>query len=516
MTQISSAVLSPAAGTEEDTQDETQALARQHSAPYAEAVESLSQIDWQHLHVPAHNRRPDAAPGLARLVGEKALSLEFPMLFSQIDQETWSLFSPARATPLMQAQDLAAELWGASRTWFLTNGGSGCNHIATTVARALGREVVMQRSVHSSVIDGVTHVGLMPHFIHGSVDLGLGAAHGVTALQVEEALRQNPDSSSVFIVSPSYFGAVADVAAIAEVAHRHGVPLIVDEAWGSHFGVHPDLPVNAIRLGADLVVSSTQKGSGSLAQTAMLHLGTGPAAGELESLVDRVVRSYQSTSCSPILLASLDVARQHLAMNGGTVISETLETVRRLGEAIDSRQGFRNASRDALAFPDVVAVDPLKVSIDTRAAGITGTSAHNILLRDHRIYCELSTDSALLLMIGSISPVAVDRFISALESLPRETAPGAIAPLTLPGPCERSMGLDEAFYSEVEVVPFAKALGRVSADSLAAYPPGVPNVLPGEILSQEVVEFLRATAAAPSGYVRGATDAGLDSFRVVK
>lgn len=488
----------------------------QEAAPYAEAVEALAKMDWQHLHVPAHNRRPGAAPGLAKLVGEKALSLEFPMLFSQIDQETWSLVSPGRSTPLMQAQDLAAEFWGASRSWFLTNGGSGCNHIAMTVARALGREVVMQRSVHSSVIDGMTHVGVVPNFVHGSVDLGLGAAHGVTAQQVSEALLQHPESTAVFIVSPSYFGAVADVAAIADVAHAHGVPLIVDEAWGSHFGVHPDLPTNAIANGADLVVSSTQKGAGSLAQTAMLHLGTGPVARDMESLVDRVVRSYQSTSCSALLLSSLDVARQHLAVNGATVISQTLETAQLLREAIDGCDGFREASSDALAFADVVAVDPLKIAIDTRGAGITGTRAHNILLRDHKIYCELSTDSALLLLVGSISPANVERLVAALDALPRVAGGLAAQPLALPGPCERAMGLDEAFYSEVEVVPLGEAVGRISADSLAAYPPGVPNVLPGEVLSNEVVEFLRATAAAPSGHVRGAVDPALDFYRVVK
>ncbi|KSU56024.1 aminotransferase class I/II-fold pyridoxal phosphate-dependent enzyme [Microbacterium enclense] len=494
--------------------DRSRLSADQVRAPYADAVSRLAEYDWQHLHVPAHNRDPRNVPALTSLVGEKALSLEFPMLFSQIDQETWTLVSPGRKTPLMQAQDLASELWGASRTWFLTNGGSGCNHIATTVARALGRESIVQRSVHSSVIDGLAHVGIDAHFVQGSVDLGLGAAHGVTAAQVEAALDAHPDTASVFLVSPSYFGAVSDIAGIAAVAHAHGIPLIVDEAWGSHFGLHDDLPINAIRLGADLVISSVQKTSGSLAQTAMLHLGTGPHAQEMEALVDRVVRSYQSTSCSPILLASLDVARQHLARHGDAAIGRALDSAARLRSALADSARFRDATADVRAMPDAVTHDPLKIPIDLRGSGIGGNDAHNVLLREHRIYVELSTPTALLPLIPAVSEADVERFMTALESLPvRET--GASAPLPLPSPCVSAMPLSEAFYAPVELVPHREAAGRISADSLAAYPPGVPNVLPGEVLSHEVIAYLRDTAAAASGYVRGAVDPALETFRVV-
>lgn len=491
----------------------TEVPARQYETPYADALRSLASHDWQRLHVPAHQGKVEHAPGVASIVGADALALDFPMLFSGVDQESWRLVSPGRVTPIMQAQDLAAEAWGASRTWFITTGASGCNHIATTVVRGLGTEAVVQRSVHSSVIDGITHVGLTPHFVHGAVDAGLGSSHGVTAEQVAEALREHPDSAAVYIVSPSYFGAVADIAAIADVTHAHGVPLIVDEAWGAHFGLHPRLPVNAVRLGADLVISSTQKGAGSLAQTAMLHLGHGPHARAIETLVDRVVRSYQSTSTSGLLLASLDEARRHLVTHP-EMIEAALDTAESIRALVRADRRFRDATPDILASPDAVANDPFKIAIDTRGAGITGSDAHHLLLRDHRVYCELSTPSALLLLVGATSPVDVERFWEALQALP-EADVEPERPIVLPGPCERSMGLDEAFFSTVEEVSATDAIGRVSADSLAAYPPGVPNVLPGEVLNAEVVSFLRATAAAPAGYVRGASDPALDTFRVV-
>ena len=491
------------------------AALNQNTTPYADAIRSLAETDWQRLHVPGHQAKVENAPGLEPVVGAKTLALDFPMLMTGVDQDTWRSRAAGNPTPLMQAQALAADAWGASRTWFITNGASGGNHIATMVVKGLGSDFAVQRSVHSSVMDGVVHAGLTPHFIHGVIDTGLGSAHGVTAAQVESVLEEHPESSAVYIVTPSYFGAVADVAAIAEVAHRHGVPLIVDEAWGSHFGMHPELPVNAVRLGADLVISSTHKGAGSLTQSAMLQLGHGPFAEQIESLVDRVVRSYQSTSCSSLLLSSLDEARRHLAVNGTEAIGAALESVRAIRLGIRQSERFRDATPDIVRSEGTVDYDPFKVAIDMRGAGITGNDAQYLLIRDHQVYSELSTPSALLLLVGATSPVDVDRFLEALHALPQAETEPQRPEVLIPAACERAMQPTEAFFSKVELVRFADAVGRISADSLAAYPPGVPNVIPGEVLSEEVVNFLRTTAAAPSGYVRGASDPALEKFRVV-
>lgn len=196
------------------------------------------------------------------------------------------------------------------------------------------------------------------------------------------------------------------------------------------------------------------------------------------------------------------------------MIEAALASADRIRALVREDRRFRDATPDILSSPDAIAHDPFKIAIDTRGAGITGDDAHHRLLRDHRLYCELSTPAALLLLIGATSSIDVERFWTALQSLPEaETEPER--PVSLPGPCARTMGLQDAFFSPVEMVPHAAAVGRVSADSLAAYPPGVPNVLPGEVLNAEVVEFLRTTAASPAGYVRGAADPELAHFRVV-
>lgn len=485
-------------------------LVDHQQTPYASALGALAAIPWDRLDVPAHQGHSDP---LEDLVGAGALARDLPMSVVAIDQATWRPATSGSRTPLDEAQALAADLWGASRTWFLTNGASGGNHVATTVARALGPVSVVQRSVHGSVIDGSLHVGLEPHFVAGTVDAELGTVHVVTAEAVERALTERPDAASVYLVSPSYFGAVADVGAIAAVAHSHDVPLIVDEAWGSHLGLHPWLPRNAVQSGADLVISSTHKGAGSLTQSAMLHLGHGPWAERIESLTERVVRSYQSTSSSALLLASLDLARHHLATRGGESVGAAIESAQAIRAGLASAGRFREAGGRTASMPGTFAVDPLKLAVDVRGVGLTGTQAMHLLIKEHRVYPEMATPAAVLVMVGATSPADPARVLAALHALP--DGPGSVAPVPLPTPGARAMSLREAFLAETEIVPAADAVGRVSADSLAAYPPGTPNALPGETLTAEVIDYLQLIAASPAGFVRGAVDPDLDRLRVV-
>ena len=485
------------------------------SAPYAEALKRLVQIDWQQLQVPGHQGSLEGASTVAEFIGEEALRLDLPMMFGQIDQQSWRFINPHQPSPLELAQELAADAWGARRVWFLTNGASSGNHIGTMVARALGQKAIVQRSVHSSVVDGIAHAGIDAVFIQGAVDVDLGSSHGVTAATVEAALAEHPDAGCVYIVTPSYFGACADVAAIAEVAHAHGKPLIVDEAWGSHFGFHEGLPSNAARLGADLVISSTHKAAGSLTQSAMLMLGNGPLAVAMEDRVNRVFRSYQSTSCSSLLLASLDEARRNLMLHGRESIAANLESVAAIRAGVTARGRFRDATEDIRTSEGTIDFDPFKVVIDVRPGGISGGEAAYQLLRDHRIVVELSTPSVIVLLVGATSPIDVDRFLGALHALPEapETLGRTVA---VPAVSRREMGVQEAFFADSEIVPASEAAGRVSADALAAYPPGIPNLLPGEVVTEEIVAFLQATAADPSGYVRGAADPRVETVRVLK
>jgi arginine decarboxylase len=479
----------------------------QTCTPYADALTAYAADDVLRLDVPGHQASTHAQPGLAEFLGSRVLELDIPPLTHGID------FGDA-PTPLGQAAYLAAQAWGGRRTWFLTNGASKGNLVACLALRGLGTQVVLQRSVHSSVVDGLALAGLDAAFVYPNIDAEYGIAHGVTPASLDAALASNPGAVAAYVVTPSYFGAVADVAGLAQVAHRHGVPLVVDEAWGSHFGFHPHLPVNALRLGADLVISSTHKLAGSLTQSAMLHLGHGDFADRLEPLLDRAFRSMQSTSASALLMASLDHARHQLAVNGRVTIGASLDVVDKIRGRIEAEGRFAILDTRMSTFDDVVAIDPLRVVIDTRSGGISGHEARHLLFEKHRIHFEMSTDSVLVAVVGAGAVPDVDRLLDALHSLPSVGVSSTPA-IQLPEPGRRASSVRDAYFSPTEVVTAADAVGRISADTVAAYPPGIPNLLPGEVINAEVVDFLQQTAAAPFGHVRGALVKDMSQFRVV-
>ncbi|MDF0514224.1 PLP-dependent transferase [Agromyces sp. H3Y2-19a] len=506
--------------------------------PYADAVARYAEDDRARVYVPGHAADPDAAPALTGWFGAELLRRDVPPLLAGIDK--------GPGNPLAESLALAARAWGARRTWFLTNGASQGNRIAALALgayRDAAAPVVGQRSAHSSFIDGVILAGLSPRFVAPAIDPRLGINHGVSPAALRAALAGVESPKGVYLISPSYFGAVADVAALADIAHAAGAPLIVDAAWGAHFGFHPDLPENPLRLGADLVISSTHKLGGSLTQSAMLHLAGGPFADDLEPLVERAFMLTQSTSASALLLASLDLARETLETGHGR-IAASIAAADRLRDEIRTRGRFGIVSDGFGDFDDIVDADPLRVSIDVARGGLHGHTVRDRLEREG-VSFEISTDSCVVAVLGAGVVPDVDRIAGALHAIAPERAAGeASEPLVatggpaavgastgapepaqvrdarpivaLPSPGPLAMLPREAFLAQGEPVPVAAAIGRVSTDALAAYPPGIPNVLPGEVITAEVVEFLQRIAATPGGYVRGAVDPTLATLRVVR
>src|SRR5204862_8302117 len=207
--------------------------------------------------------------------------------------------------------------------------------------------------------DGLVLSGGMPSFVAPEIEEGLGMAHGVTPEKLAAALQATPDARSAFVVSPTYYGIAADVAGLAEVAHAAGAALVVDQAWGPHFGFHPGVPPSAVALGADAVLTSTHKIVGSLTQSAMLHVAP---AGRIDR--DRLapgVRLVRSTSPSSLLLGSLDAARRQLAVHGEALLERTLHAARLAVAAIDAVPGVRVVGDDVVGLPGVAARDPLRV-----------------------------------------------------------------------------------------------------------------------------------------------------------
>src|SRR5215216_292834 len=268
----------------------------QPTAPYLDAVVAYAFRGPGRYHVPGHKGGPGADPGVRKAIGVDGLAADVPQDIHGID------LGPS-PTPYERAERLAAEAYGAERSLFLTNGATQGNHALCLALAPLGTRIVAQRNSHASIVDGLVLSGGLPSFVAPEYDDERGITHCVTPAALERALRDAPDAKAAFIVSPTYFGMAADVAGLARVAHAAGVPLVVDQSWGPHFGFHDDLPPTALSQGADVMLTSTHKIAGSLTQSAMLHV-----SGERIDVgaVARAMRLLRSTSPSSLLLASLD------------------------------------------------------------------------------------------------------------------------------------------------------------------------------------------------------------------
>jgi arginine decarboxylase len=483
----------------------------QDSTPYVDALLAYSARDPGRFQVPGHKGGAGADPALRELVGEVGLRNDVPSITEGVD------IGP-EPTPFQQAQLLAAEAWGAKRTWFLVNGASQANHTICLALAHGGEEVVVQRNVHSSVIDGLVLSGLRPSFAAPELDPELGIAHCLTPDSLDAALERTPGAVAAMVVSPTYFGACADVAGLAAVAHEHGVPLAVDEAWGAHLRFHPSLPPDALSGGADLVVSSTHKIVGSLTQSAMLHLGAGGLIDE--AVVDRCVSLVETTSPSALLSGSLDAARRAASVHGVELLGETLDAVAAAREEIAAIPGLAVLDDSMVGRSGVAGWDPLRLSIDVRGTGTSGYRLARVAFElDDGIDFELAAANLVVAIFGLGEPAAIagERLVAALRgAVERLGDEGGRAQEQLAPPPpwgELAMTPREAFLGPQEVVPFERAAGRVAAESLAAYPPGIPNVLPGERLTRETLDYI-AESVEHGGHVRGGSDRALKTLRV--
>ena len=480
------------------------------TAPYLEAIVSYGFRGSVRFHVPGHKGGPGADPGLRSAIGERALALDICQDIEGIDT------GPA-PTPYAQAEELAATAYGAGRTWFLTNGATQGNHALCLALARPGQHVLVQRNSHASVVDGLVLSGGMASFVAPEYDDERGMAHGVTPEALAAALDRSPDISVAFIVSPTYYGMAADVRGCAEVAHARGVALIVDCAWGSHFGFHPDLPESPLAAGADAVLASTHKIVGSMTQSAMLHIAK-------DGLIDPdqvapCIRLVRSTSPNSLLLASLDSARRQLYVHGEALLGRTIDASARAREAINAIPGVAVVGEELVGQPGIAGWDPLRIVIDVRGTGTTGYELAAELRAAYDIYVELATHATIVLVLGLGQPVEpLERFAHDFAECVRELSqPGSAATISAPAISlehQTVVPIRDAFLGRSETVPVDDAIGRISCESIAGYPPGVPTLLPGERVTAEVVAYLRALTAA-GARLHGAADPAFQTLRVL-
>jgi len=454
---------------------------RQGQAPLFEALCRHNEKNTCNLHIPGHRQGRCIPEGLMSLDNKALFSLDLTELPGLDD-----LHSPSG--PIRLAQELAAGLYGADRSFFLVNGTSAGIH-ALLVATVGEKQVVVPRNAHRSVLGGLVLAGADPVYVTPELMPEFGLDCGVAPAAIRAALENNPAAAAVLAVSPNYYGVTGDLQGYAEAAHRADKPLLVDEAHGAHLRFHPALPEDAMACGADAAVQSTHKLGGSLTQSSVLHL----QGQRIEQQgVAAALRLLQTTSPSYLLMASLDLARRQLALRGKGLLDQALELAYGLRQRLSIIDGLSVLSPERL--PEGSSLDPTRLVISVRRLGLSGYQVQQMLAERYRVYVEMA-DSAHVVAIVSIGAARADceglaRAMEDISFRERKTEPiPFIAP---PDSFIVLMKPREAWFAKFRQVPLDEARGRISAETIAVYPPGIPAVNPGEEITVDVINYLTA------------------------
>jgi lysine decarboxylase len=462
------------------------------------------------FHIPGHKKGAGMDPEFRNFIGDNALSIDL-INIGPLDD----LHQPKGI--IKQAQDLAAEAFGADRTFFSVQGTSGA--IIAMIMTVCGPEdkIIVPRNVHKSIMSAIVFSGAIPVFIQPEIDKELGISHGITPDAVERALQQHPDAKAVLVINPTYFGISGDLKKIVEISHSYKIPVLVDEAHGVHIHFHDDLPLSAMQAGADMAATSVHKLGGSMTQSSILNVKEGLVSAKH---VQSILSMLTTTSTSYLLLASLDVARKQLATKGRDLIDNTIKLAQSMRKRINEIEPLHCIGEEILGSKATFDYDPTKLIISVKELGLTGYDVEKWLREKHNIEVELSDLYNILCIITlGDTEVEANLLINALKELADECQHRneRIEPVEVLLPEIPVLALTprDAFYSETEVIPFEESEGRIIAEFIMVYPPGIPIFIPGEIITKENLHYIRKNLEAGLP-VQGPEDDEIKSILVIK
>ncbi|MBS5272654.1 MULTISPECIES: aminotransferase class V-fold PLP-dependent enzyme [unclassified Clostridium] len=477
---------------------------RQKKAPIYEALEAFKKKRVVPFDVPGH-KRGRGNPELVQLLGEKCVSLDVNSM-KPLD----NLCHPVSV--IREAEELAAEAFGAASAYLMVGGTtSAVQSMILSVVKA-GDKIILPRNVHKSVINALVLCGGIPIYVNPEMNQKLGISLGMQVEKVKQAIEDNPDAVAVFVNNPTYYGICSDIKTIVQLAHARGMKVLADEAHGTHLYFGKNLPISAMAAGADMAAVSMHKSGGSLTQSSLLLLNKGVNT----DYVRQIINLTQTTSASYLLLSSLDISRRNLALRGEESFAKVVEMAEYARREINSIGGYYAYGKELVNGDSIFDYDVTKLSVYTRDIGLAGIEVYDLLRDEYDIQIEFGDISNILAYISIGDRIQdIERLVGALDDVERlykKDSAGLlsgeyISPKVVMSP-------QKAFYSEKVSVPVEASSGRVCAEFVMCYPPGIPILAPGEMITDDVVQYI-LYAKKKGCSMQGTEDPAVDHLMVL-
>lgn len=456
-------------------------LILQQKAPIYEALIEFKSRRIVSFDVPGH-KQGRGNPELTEFLGKQCLSVDVNSM-KPLD----NLCHPISV--IKEAQELAADAFGAESAFFMVNGTSAAVQAMILSVCKAGDKIIMPRNVHRSAINAIVICGAVPIYINPGENKELGIPLGMSIADVKKAIENNPEAKAVFVNNPTYYGICSDIKAITELAHANNMFVLADEAHGTHLYFGENMPIAAMAAGADMSAVSMHKTGGSLTQSSML-LSSGKVN---HGYIQKIINLLGTTSGSYLLISSLDISRRNLALRGKDMIKKVVSLADYARDEINKIGGYYAFADDLKNGDTVYAFDRTKLSIHTRSIGLAGIEVYDILRDEYSMQVEFG-DLANILVIISMgdSSFEIERLVAALLEIKRlygKDKTGMydheyIIPEVVTTP-------QKAFYSDKLYLPIDKSAGRISAEFVMCYPPGIPILAPGEKITKDILDYIR-------------------------
>ncbi|HOR21635.1 MAG TPA: aminotransferase class I/II-fold pyridoxal phosphate-dependent enzyme [Ruminococcus sp.] len=477
----------------------------QVNAPIYEALRRLRRMRVVPFDVPGH-KRGRGNMELTEFLGEDCMNADVNSM-KPLD----NLCHPVSV--IRDAEDLAAQAFGAANVFFMVGGTTSAVQSMIMYACKEGEKIIMPRNVHRSAINALILTGAVPVYVDPDVNHQLGIALGMSVSQVEEAIRANPDAKAIMVNNPTYYGICSDLKRITELAHEHGMLVLVDEAHGTHCYFGDNFPITAMAAGADCASVSMHKSGGSLTQSSFLLMGKNVNSDYMRQIVNLT----QTTSASYLLLSSLDISRKRLALSGKEIFAEAVAMAEYARSEINSIGGYYAYSKELINGDSIYDFDVSKLSVFTLPVGLAGIEVYDLLRDEYDIQIEFGDIGNILAYISvGDRKRDIERLISALSEIKRRFGKEGAGLLTQeyinPVVAEAPR---KAFYAQKESLPLEESIGRVCTESVMCYPPGIPILSPGELITPEIIEYIRY-AKEKGCQMTGTEDLNIERLNVMK